>query len=131
MAFLDIVGENLTKISNEVTNKTKTVVEQTSISTKLRAKEDALKKMYSDLGKKYYELHENDAVLDNNFAEFMSEIKSVSEEIEEYKNQIRAAKGVKLCNSCGTEVNIQAAFCSSCGAKFTVVEDNATDASDN
>lgn len=115
MAFLDTLGENLTKIGNGVTNKTKTVMEVTNLSSQLKACEETLKNNYYEIGKKYYEL--NSANPSADFTELFAKVNEAKEAIDQVSASLRKAKGTKVCVNCGAEVPNNSVFCSSCGSK--------------
>lgn len=128
MAFFDKVGENLSKFGNDVSNRTKSMVEVNNLTSQLKSCEDSLKTYYSELGKKFYD--NNSSCPDSAYADLFSKVKEANEAIEHLNVQIRTAKGTKICQSCGGEAPISAAFCPLCGNKVQKDEEaNSSDAS--
>lgn len=119
MAFLDVLGENLTKLGNGVTNKTKEVVETSNLSGQLKTCEDSLKKYYYEIGKAYYDSCKGEAT--GEFTELFAKVKEANDAIEHISTQLRKIKGTKVCVNCSAEVPSNSVFCSSCGSKVDEV----------
>ena len=72
--------------------------------------------IYSEIGKKFYELHQDS--VPEGFEEYVRTINDKTVEIEQLKEQLREVKGVVLCESCNTEVSADERFCPNCGSKM-------------
>lgn len=120
MAFFDKVGATLSNFGNDVSNKTKAMVEVSNLSSQLKNCEESLKAYYVEIGKAYYEKHKDHP--DPAFAEQFSHIQEAEEAIDHLETAIRRAKGTKMCQNCGAEVAADTVFCPTCGSK---VDDNA------
>lgn len=116
MAFFDKVGATLQSFGNDVSNKTKTMVEVNNLTGQLKNCEDSLKMYYQEIGRLYYE--KTDASGDPEIDEMFVKVKEAKQAIEHLNLSIRRAKGTKVCQSCGTEVSNATIFCPSCGAKI-------------
>ena len=75
-----------------------------------------IENIYSEIGKKFYELHKDS--VPEGFEEFVQTISDKLVEIEQLKEQVREVKGVVLCPSCNTEVSADERFCPNCGGKM-------------
>ncbi len=113
MDFFNKFSETITNKSKDVANKAKEIAEVTSLSGKIVTQENLIEKYYKEIGRFVYEHREESC--DNGLEERFKLVDAAYEEIERLKSEIRKIKGVKLCESCNTEVPAEAAFCHKCG----------------
>ncbi|HOO79889.1 MAG TPA: zinc ribbon domain-containing protein [Lachnospiraceae bacterium] len=116
MAFFDKVGATISSIGNDVSSKTKSLVEVSNLSGQLKNCEDSLKSYYAEIGKIYYERFA--ANPEPELQEQFDKVKEAKEAIEHLQLSICRAKGVKICSGCGIEVPFDTVFCPNCGAKI-------------
>lgn len=114
MDFFSKIGDTITSTGRDVSQKAKELTGLAKLNMDVRSKEEYVLKQYSEIGKRYYEMHKDDA--EPQFEE-MSLIKAALEEIEDLKNEIAEMKGLKHCTSCGAIMGAEDAFCTKCGAK--------------
>lgn len=115
MAFFDKVGATISSFGNDVSNKTKSMMEINNYSGQLKNCEESLKVYYYEIGKAYYQLTKDNP--DPNFTEQFGHVREAEEAIDHLESAIRRAKGTKKCQSCGGEVSVDTIFCPSCGSK--------------
>ncbi len=113
MDFFNKFSETITNKSKDVANKAKEIAEVTSLTGKIATQENLIEKYYKEIGRFMYEHREE--TCDNGLEERFKLVDAAYEEIERLKSEIRKIKGVKLCESCGTEVSAESAFCYKCG----------------
>lgn len=116
MELFDKIGDTIVSVSKDATQKAKDISELARIRMELRAKQDYLNKLFLEIGKIYYEAHQDDE--EKEFKEQMLLVKDAQEVIEELKQQLGQIKGMVACVECGQEMPIDACYCSSCGAKL-------------
>ena len=104
MDILEKIGDTLVNVGRDVTKKAKDVSGIAKLRLDIRSKEDFIKEQYLELGKAYYE---------------------AKEAIAEMERQILELKKVKVCPDCGAEASDTAGYCSVCGAKLSVVVEEA------
>ncbi len=122
MDILEKIGDTLVNVGRDVTKKAKDVSGIAKLRLDIRAKEDFIKEQYLELGKAYYEEHRGEAVKEQ--AQF-EQIDEAKEAIAEMERQILELKKVKVCPDCGAEASDTAGYCSVCGAKLSVVVEEA------
>ena len=115
MAFFDKLSETLANASKDVSQKAKDLCGTAKLTMDIHTKEDQVQKMYAQIGKRYFEAHQDD---DPAEYEQMSQIKEMLAAIEDMKKELMELKGTKVCPRCGQEVKAADAFCKSCGAKL-------------
>ena len=115
MAFFDKVGATLSSFGNDVSNKTKSMVEVTNLNGQLKNCEDSLREYYREIGKAYYEKTKD--APEEDMIPFFNKVKEAEEAIDHLEASIRRAKGTKICQNCKTEVSLDTVFCPNCGSK--------------
>lgn len=115
MAFFDKLSETLANASKDVSQKAKDLSGTAKLTMDIHTKEDQVQKMYAQIGKLYFEAHQDD---DPAEYEQMAQIKEMLAAIEDMKKELMELKGAKLCPRCGQEVKASDAYCKSCGAKL-------------
>lgn len=122
MAFFDKLGDTIINAGKDVTQKAKDASGIAKLKLDIRSKEDFIKEQYVELGKVYYKKNKGTDVPEK--AE-MERIDEAFEEIEKMKLQILELKKAKKCPECGAEAADAAEYCSACGAKLSVVVEDA------
>ena len=115
MDFFNKAKEKIAKTSGDVAKKAKDLTEIAKLNSQISANESTIKATYSEIGKYVYENLKDDAPAE--IAEKMAVIDNALAEIESFKAEILKLKGSIKCEQCGAEVDAEAAFCPSCGAK--------------
>lgn len=115
MDFFDKLSETLLNASKDVSQKAKDLSGAAKLTMDIRAKEDQVQKIYAQIGKLYFEAHQNDEPVE---FEQMTQVKETLEVIENMKKELSELKGVKVCPRCGQEVMAEDVYCKKCGAKI-------------
>ena len=118
MNFEDL-KKKFEKIGKDTVTEVQKLNEIRQLNSRVNDEKKALNKIYTEMGKKLYELYK-DAPLEG----FEAEIQSVEEKfsmIDLLQDQVRSVKGVALCPSCNMEVGAGERFCSNCGGKMPEV----------
>lgn|GEM_PF-221932 len=115
MAFFDKLGETLVNASKDVSQKAKDLSGTAKLTLDIRSKEDQVQKLYTEIGRRYFDEHKED---DPVMYDEMGQVKELLTAIEDMKKEMLDLKGAKVCPRCGAEVQAQDAYCKSCGAKM-------------
>lgn len=113
MAFFDDWSRKIGQMGQSTLQKTKDVAGVARINSQIYEEEKKLNNLYLEIGKRYASLHGDD--FEEAMADSMQEVKAAFARIDEYKEQIRLIKGIRVCERCGTEVADGTLFCSNCG----------------
>lgn len=122
MAFFDKVGATLSSFGNDVSSKTKNMVEVSNLNGQLKNCEDSLKMYYSEIGRVFFAKECENPDLDQELLDLFAKVKEAQEAIEHLQTNLRRAKGTKMCQACKAEVPIETLFCPTCGVR---IDDNA------
>lgn len=123
MAFFDKVGETLTNFGNDVSNKTKSMMDISNYTNQLKTCQKTLNDNYLELGKFYFVKYRDTP--DPEAEALFTNIREAQQAISHLNDAIRQSKGVKICSNCGAEVALNGLFCQSCGSKMddTIIDD--------
>lgn len=117
MAFFDDLGKKLSAAGQEVLQKTKDTAEGIKLNTQLAEEEKKIKKIYTEIGRLYYERFGD--CYDACFEAAIEEINQAKAKIAKLNEQREKAKSAELCcPACGAKAEPDNLFCSSCGAKI-------------
>ena len=120
MDFIDRLSDTLITVSKDATQKAKSLSEIAKHRMDIRSKEDDINKKYQQIGKLYFEEHKDDE--EPAFEQILS-IREAKEVLDELRAQLGEIKGVQQCPACGKEMDLDADFCSKCGAKLDIFEE--------
>lgn len=116
MAFFEELGKTLTKVGEATVQKTKEVADFTKANAKILEIQNKLDKAYTEVGKKYLELHPaND---EEDMKAVVDAVYLLEDQLKELKKQLQELKGTVKCENCGTESDAEAVFCSKCGKEL-------------
>lgn len=122
MDLFEKIGDTILTVGKDVTQKAKDVSGIAKLRLDIRAKEDFIKEQYLSLGKAYYEQRKGENVKEE--AQF-SLIEEALEDIAHMQRQILELKGARKCPECGAESAETAEYCSVCGAKLSIIVEDA------
>lgn len=120
MEIVENVVETVYTAKEEVTQKAKEVIELSKLSREVRKNEFLLSKKFRELGKKIYETHKDDDLLEE---AQVKEIQKLEENLEKARKEYLKKKGAKACPKCHKQVSCDAKYCSHCGAEISIFED--------
>ena len=119
MGFFDDLKKKATETYKNTAEKTNKLTREMKLKSQINDNKAKITKIYSDIGKKVYEKHVLGENVDikTDLAEECAKIDAFSKEIEDLGTEIRALKGIRLCNKCGSKIMANAKFCPKCGEK--------------
>lgn len=133
----DDLMDFIEEVTDVVAEKAETFVENSSEKLSLGKEivgdafksEEAKKNLaaaYAELGEKAYDYYsEGYSAFADRFSDEFRAISDARDEVEMIAEKVRAWKGVKVCEDCGTEVPQDTKFCPECGIAF--YDDDAED----
>ena len=98
--------------------KTNEMVEVSKMKLQIAQQRAELSKAYEKLGAMVYDMMKSDAQDSSAIDVCIDEIDFIFSKIAEAEGKVNELKKVIICESCGSEVAMDACFCSKCGAKI-------------
>lgn len=115
MDFFNDIGHKVKKAVNKAAKKTEDIAELTKKKLSLKAEEDRLDSIYAQIGKlRYAELRAGEDKTDA-IENLLFEADDCMDRIKALRASIAKQKKIKLCFSCGAELEENDLFCSVCG----------------
>ncbi len=116
MALLDYFGKKTAPFTSQISQQAKMRADISRLQGLITEQEKLIQALHLKIGKAYTDAHREDPMAE--FADAIAKILQAESCIDDYRNQIRACKGLTICKACGAEVPQNTAFCSSCGARM-------------
>jgi hypothetical protein len=120
MSIFENISKRVSETAKAAAKKSGNIVEITRLGVSISAEEDKIKKVCTDMGRIVYEAYTGGEGIADELKELCGKIDAYEKNIEEMKQKILELKNVKECPSCGAELDIDMAFCYSCGEKQPV-----------
>ncbi len=120
MELWNKLGETIATAGRDVSQMAKDLSGTAKLNLDIRAKEDFIQKQYAEIGKMYYDAHKDDP--ETPYEQILT-INEAFAAIAQMKKELLEIKGAKQCPKCGAQMAEDAGFCSSCGAKLDIFEE--------
>lgn len=114
MGFSDVVG-NISSTASGVADKAKSISEVNNLKRKMAYEEERIIEIFADIGKSLYENRNQDIKA---FQPLCDDIDTRKRRIKKMRLELNEMRGIKLCETCGMEVNEKFVYCGNCGAKL-------------
>ena len=116
-----MILESVKDIINITAKKSAEIIEVTKIQYEINTKEDERNKIFTELGKKFYNSRQEGGSLSEEVNETLfSKIRHIDAEIGTLKRKLAKIKEAVFCPSCGADNPKNSVFCSKCGYKFNL-----------
>lgn len=114
MGIADVV-ETIGSTASGVADKAKSISEVSNLKRKIAYEEERIVEIFADIGKSLYENRNQDM---SAFAPLCDDIDVRKRRIKRMRLELNEIRGVKLCETCGAEVDEKYQYCGVCGAKL-------------
>ena len=121
MAFLEKVGGTLAAKGKDVAEKAKEMAEVSRLNGQMNTQKSVAEKIYMEIGKRVCEEREDWKSMD--LTAQLEQLDSVQVEIARLQEKILRVKGVRRCDSCGSEIDRKVEFCPKCGSELEALID--------
>ncbi|HPD00334.1 MAG TPA: zinc ribbon domain-containing protein [Acetivibrio sp.] len=117
MDFIKDVTKKVASTAKVAVKKSGVLVEITKLNLNIGTEKDKISKIYTQIGKAVCDSFEKGEDVPSNYTVLCEKVLNIKENIEKMKRQILQLKNIKICPSCGAELEVDVAYCSRCGAK--------------
>ena len=111
------VGKTATDTYNTVADKSGKFIADTKLKISISDKETDIEKIYENMGKAIYEQYKSGEDVGKDFTKECKNIDKMKKEIDEMNKTILYNKELRICESCGEVIPLEATFCAMCGSK--------------
>ena len=121
MEFFDKLGKKASEAYKVTADKTGKIAKETKIKFKIGDLKSQINDIYEEIGKKVYEKHvrEEEISIKRDLEEQCTKIDVLSDEVDSLLKESLELRDKKQCEKCFKEIERNAKFCPSCGAKQT------------
>ncbi len=114
MAFFDDLSRTVTKLGQDVSQKTQTFTDGVKISSQINDQKKSLSKLYEDLGR--IAIEDSAFCATERAQRFVAMIQEGEARLKDLERQQSVNKGEVQCENCKAFVPAGNAFCQNCGA---------------
>lgn len=123
MDFFNKLGKKTTEAYQTAKEKTTKISGELKLRSKISDYKESINEQYQEIGKMVYEkMKIGEDASKEDITPKCEEIERLKEEIEKAEVEILALKDIKKCVGCNEELDLNAEFCSKCGAKQPKIE---------
>lgn len=123
MDFFNKLGKKASETYQATKEKASNLSDELKLRGKISDQKDIIEKLYKEIGKIVYEdVKDGKDVSRDAVVSKCDDISKAKDEIAKLETEILAVKKIKKCAECGTELDINAEYCSKCGKEQPKVE---------
>lgn len=134
MTFFNNIKRGATDAANKAAKKTGEITNIAKLTMNIKTAEAKLGDVYEEIGRLFYTAERTGEDFTGEIASNIMKADKIKADIANFKAELAVLRNVIVCESCGNEINADAAFCSFCGAKVErpapIVEETAEDETD-
>lgn len=124
MAFIEELKRGASDVAGKVAKKTGELTSIAKMNMNIRSSESKLSSIYEEIGFLFYTAERNGVDFTEEIAAQVLKADSLIVEIDNLKKAYAKARGFRVCPECGNEIDSECAFCSFCGKKQELKEDD-------
>ena len=119
----DEIKRNATGVADRAMKKTNEVTNLVKLKLAVKSSEGKLSSVYEEIGRLFYTAERSGEDCTSDIAAFIMKADKLKADIASYTKQIAKLRNIRICESCGNEIDQNVNFCPVCGAKQeTLVE---------
>lgn len=123
MDFFNKLGKKASQTYQATKEKATNLSDELKLRGKISEKKEKMEKLYKEIGEIVFnEVKDGKDASRDVILPKCDEISKIKDEISKLEAEILAVKKIKKCTNCGTEIDINAEFCSKCGKEQPKVE---------
>ena len=124
MDIFDKIGNMASETYKFTTEKTGKLAREAKLKMRINESKSKINDIYVKIGEIVYQNHvrEEKENIEEDINKLCEEIDNYSKQIESCRLEILNLKDRKQCNNCFTEIDLDAKYCSNCGAEQPEIE---------
>lgn len=126
------IKRNATGVADRAVKKTGEVTNLVKLKVSVKAAEGKLSSVYEEIGRLFYTAERSGEDCTSEIAAYIMKADKLKADIASFNKQIAKLRNIRICDSCGHEIDQSVNFCPICGAKQeTLVEVEAEPAAED
>ena len=119
----DEIKRSATGVADRAMKKTNEVTNLVKLKLAVKSSEGKLSSVYEEIGRLFYTAERSGEDCTSDIAAFIMKADKLKADIASYTKQIAKLRNIRICESCGNEIDQNVNFCPVCGAtQETLVE---------
>jgi rubrerythrin len=119
----DEIKRSATGVADRAVKKTGDVTNLVKLKVSIKSAESKLSSVYEEIGRLFYTAERSGEDCTSDIAAYIMKADKLKADIAAFNKQIAKLRNVRICDSCGNEIDKNVNFCPVCGAKQeTLVE---------
>ena len=119
--FFGELGKSISRATQQAVDKTSVFIERTKITAQISGEQKEIDKLYQRIGEIVYrKVKMGEMESDAEFAPIIHDIDAHTNQVTTYKRTLADVRKMKVCESCGSVIAMDVAFCPKCGAPAAV-----------
>ena len=120
--FFGELGKSISRATQQAVDKTSVFIERTKITAQISGEQKEIDKLYQRIGEIVYrKVKMGEMESDPEFAPIIHDIDAHTNQVTTYKRTLADVRKMKVCESCGSVIAMDVAFCPKCGAPAPIV----------
>jgi len=125
--FFGELGKSISKATQQAVDKTSVFIERTKITAQITGEQKEIDKLYQRIGEIVYrKVRMGEMAADPEIVPIIRDIDAHSSQVTTYKRNLADVRNMKICESCGSVIAMDVAFCPKCGAPAPVASQPAS-----
>ena len=125
--FFGELGKSISRATQQAVDKTSVFIERTKITAQISGEQKEIDKLYQRIGEIVYrKVKMGEMESDPEFAPIIHDIDAHTNQVTTYKRTLADVRKMKVCESCGSVIAMDVAFCPKCGAPAPIVPQSQT-----
>ena len=113
----DEIKRSASGVADRAVKKTGEVTSLVRLKVNVRTAESKLSEVYEEIGRLFYNAERSGEDCTSDIAAYIMKADKLKADIAAYNKQIAKLRNVRICDTCGHEIDQSVNFCPICGAK--------------
>lgn len=119
MELFEKIGDKISSKSKDVAKKAKEMADLAKLNSRVHDYEEMARGLEQQVGRLYFKENRNNPAPE--YMELFQQLINAYGAMERCKEEIQSIKKLRFCINCGADIQMDALFCPSCGAKNEVI----------
>ena len=118
----DEIKRNASGLAGRAAKKTGDMTNLVKLKFAVKSAEGKLSSVYEEIGRLFYNAERSGEDCTSDIAAYIMKADKLKADIAAYTKQIAKLRNIRICESCGNEIDETVSFCPFCGTKQEVLE---------